>query len=231
MNSHKNGLILPKENNAVKSNTTFDANGHDYVEIAGIKWATMNVGAKSITDYGLYFAWGDTQGYTAEQVTGATKEKEFNWGNYKFTTDGGNTFTKYNSTDGKTVLDLDDDAVNAAWGGFWRMPTMEEFKALCDAVTNGTVVKQLTTKDGIYGLLLTEGDKELFFPACGNADNGSMFSVGRYGYYWSSLLVSSSVNNAYYLNFYNGYVNWQSNDDRYYGFAVRGVLDEKFSVK
>ena len=28
---------------------------HDYVEIGGIKWATMNIGATSVTDYGLYF--------------------------------------------------------------------------------------------------------------------------------------------------------------------------------
>jgi hypothetical protein len=28
----------------------------------------MNVGASSVTDTGLYFQWGDTQGYTASQV-------------------------------------------------------------------------------------------------------------------------------------------------------------------
>ena len=32
-----------------------DTNGHDYVEIGGIKWATMNIGANSVTDTGLYF--------------------------------------------------------------------------------------------------------------------------------------------------------------------------------
>ena len=42
--------------------------GHEYVEIAGLKWATMNIGATSVTDYGLYFQWGDANGYTSEQV-------------------------------------------------------------------------------------------------------------------------------------------------------------------
>jgi hypothetical protein len=37
-----------------------ESNGHDYVEIGGIKWATMNVGATKVTDVGLYFQWGDT---------------------------------------------------------------------------------------------------------------------------------------------------------------------------
>jgi len=38
--------------------------GHDYIEINGIKWATVDIGADSPTDAGLYFQWGDTQGYT-----------------------------------------------------------------------------------------------------------------------------------------------------------------------
>ena len=47
-------------------------NKHAYVNLelpSGTLWATMNVGANSETDYGLYFAWGETQGYT-----GATQE-------------------------------------------------------------------------------------------------------------------------------------------------------------
>ena len=53
--------------------------GHDYVEIGGLKWATMNVGANNITDAGLYFQWGDTQGYTAAQVGSGEGQKYFGW--------------------------------------------------------------------------------------------------------------------------------------------------------
>ena len=52
---------------------------HDYVEIGGLKWATMNVGANNITDAGLYFQWGDTQGYTAAQVGSGEGQKYFGW--------------------------------------------------------------------------------------------------------------------------------------------------------
>ena len=31
---------------------------------SGLKWANMNIGAEKETDYGLYFQWGDTIGYT-----------------------------------------------------------------------------------------------------------------------------------------------------------------------
>lgn len=70
----------------------------------------MNIGASSITDFGLMYQWGDTSGYTASEV-GTTKI--FNWDYYKY----GTPFSKYNTTDGKMSLDIEDDAARAAWGG------------------------------------------------------------------------------------------------------------------
>ena len=52
--------------------------GYEYVEIGGLKWATCNVGAEKETDWGLYFAWGETVGYKD------ANEKDFTWDNYKF---------------------------------------------------------------------------------------------------------------------------------------------------
>jgi hypothetical protein len=41
----------------------------DYaVPIGGVAWRTRNIGAEDVIDTGLYFAWGETQGYTASQV-------------------------------------------------------------------------------------------------------------------------------------------------------------------
>ncbi len=31
---------------------------------SGTKWASCNVGAEKPEDFGLYFAWGETEGYT-----------------------------------------------------------------------------------------------------------------------------------------------------------------------
>lgn len=42
---------------------------------SGLLWADRNIGASSPEDAGLYFQWGDTVGYTAEQV--ANGEKAF----------------------------------------------------------------------------------------------------------------------------------------------------------
>jgi len=198
-------------------------NGHEYIEIGGLKWATMNVGAKKVTDKGLYFQWGDTKGYTARQV--GRGEKYFSWADYKYTNDGGSTFTKYNSTDGKTVLEASDDAVTAAWGGAWRMPTTEEFVAL------GSAVNGVWTNDyqgsGVSGLVLTDktdNSKVLFFPAAGGCCNGSVFNVGRDGYYWSSSLYSSNVHDGHSIYFKSDSVDWKEYYSRCNGFAIRGVV-------
>lgn len=199
---------------------------HDYVEIAGIKWATMNIGAANETDIGLYFQWGDTQGYTADQV-GETKQ--FTWEDYKYATDTQSMpkMTKYNATDGKTVLDPEDDAVTAAWGSKWRMPTTAEFQTLGTATTSAWTSSY--EDSGVAGLVLTDKDdssKKLFFPACGDCYGGSVDYVGSIGYYWSSSLYSSEVQSAYDLSFGSGYVDWQYDGSRFFGCAVRGVLGE-----
>jgi uncharacterized protein (TIGR02145 family) len=245
----QSGLILPNVSLTVDNNTvhynpsTPPTPTHDFVEIGGIKWATMNVGANSITDTGLYFQWGDTQGYTADQVGDGEGLKYFDWEDYKYAEldpsgsngsgsgsgSGGGTYkmTKYNETDGKTVLEASDDAVTAAWGGGWRMPTKEDFAALSAAVNTEWVTNYQGS--GVNGRLMTDktdSSKVLFFPAAGYCGNGSVYYVGSIGFYWSSSVGSSNVQNAYGLYFDSSLVYWQDLSSRYYGLAVRGVLGE-----
>ena len=187
-------------------------NGHDYIEIGGLKWATMNVGANSITDTGLYFAWDDTQGYTASQVGSGSP--------------GDTGMTKYNATDSKTVLEASDDAARANWGGHWRMPTTAEYVALGNAVNTAWTADYQGS--GVAGLVLTDktdNSKVLFFPAVGYCYNGSIYYVGSHGRYWSSSVYSSYVQYAYSLYFGSSYVYWQGYFNRCLGFAVRGVVD------
>ena len=211
---------------------TFDPyNGHAYVEIGGLKWATMNIGANNVTDYGLYFQWGDTAGYGASNVGPNTEsnKKPFTFADYKFGNGTSSSkvsgITKYNSTDSKTVLDLGDDAARANWGGSWRMPTTEEFAALGTATTSAWTADYQGS--GVPGLVLTDktdSSKVLFFPAAGICGNGSVFYVGSSSTYWSSSVFSSGVQGAYSLYFDSSDVGWQNYGGRYYGFAVRGVV-------
>lgn len=109
-------------------------NAYDYVDLglpSNLKWAKCNIGANSEEEAGLYFQYGDTQGYTAEKVGNGEGLKPFDWGDYKFSIDGSSSnFSKYNASDSKTVLDPEDDAAHVNMGGNWRMPTFEEHKEL-----------------------------------------------------------------------------------------------------
>ena len=201
--------------------------GHEYVEIGGVKWATMNIGATSPTESGLYFQWGDTQGYTADQVGNGEGKKAFTfYANYKYWNDTSRVMTKYNATDGKTVLEPSDDAVTAVWGNGWRMPTNEEFMTL------GNAVNAVWTTDyqgsGINGLVCvdkTDPSKVLFFPAASYALEGTVGGIGSYGFYWSSSLGSDGVSHAYSLYLDSDGISLGTRGRRSIGCPLRGVLD------
>jgi uncharacterized protein (TIGR02145 family) len=215
------------QENEVHYNKIVDPyNGHAYVEIGGLKWATMNIGASSVTDYGKYFQWADISGYTVSQVG---TDKVFNWANYKYgngTSSPGSTgITKYNKTDGKTVLEAVDDAAQANWGGSWRMPTAAEFEALGNAVnTAWTVNYQGSGVSGVVCTDKTDSSKVLFFPAGGAGGNSRVIDIGLSGYYWSSSLYGSSVDAASQLDVSAGSVVWSEDSDRITGQLVRGVV-------
>ena len=206
-------------------------NGYDYVDMgeAG-KWATCNVGATSPEESGLYFQWGDTQGYTKDQVMNG--EKIFNLHNYKFFSEG---FTKYCNderageggfTDNLTTLKLADDAAHAYMGGAWRMPTKDEFAKLFDLCKHSWVYDyEGTGVNGIELVLPDDMSKTLFFPRTGYAYERGEISDKDYTYMWSSSLNTSDPSGQGLV-----YINTSVDSpsfrpfDRGWGFPVRGIL-------
>ena len=155
-------FILPNvshciQENHVHYNPLVDPyNSHAYVDLglpSGTKWAKMNVGASSEKDAGLYFAWGETQGYAASQVGTGEGQKAFSWNDYALKEDSGSTMSKYNASDNKTHLELTDDAAAANMGGDWHMPNraqcIELFKETKNGfVTNAGAFKQYDWNNG-----------------------------------------------------------------------------------
>ena len=192
---------------------------YEYVDLGlSVKWAKCNVGAETETDAGLYFAWGETTGYTASQVG---TDKQFSWSDYKYGNSSSN-LTKYNQSDGKTVLESADDAASQIMGGNWRMPTKAEFQELLNN-TN----KEWTQVNGVNGYKFTskkEGfqNNSIFIPAAGNCYGGSVSDVGSYGYVWSSSLFALNPGSAWSLYFKSGNCSMYDGN-RYYGRSVRGV--------
>lgn len=203
-----------------------DYGGHSYVEIGGIKWATMNVGATSVTDIGQYFAWADRSGYTASQIGRDQGEKYFSWSSYPLSNDDGTVISKYNSTDGKTVIEGYNDAAVRNWGGVWRMPTAAEYKALENATTYSSTTNYEGT--GVSGLVLTDktdSSKKLFFPACGYVDGATFNNLGGGGIYWSSSVDTDDYQKAICLGFAAGRAYMDDTHIRYNGGCVRAVAN------
>ncbi len=106
----------------------------------------MNVGATSVTDYGKYYAWGETKACGEEDTSNSTNynynspnsytKTYYYWDTYKWCNGTETSLTKYcedsefGTVDNKTVLDAEDDAATQNWGGAWRMPTYAEQQEL-----------------------------------------------------------------------------------------------------
>ena len=166
---------------------------YDYVEIGGIKWATKNLGATKIGDYGLFFQWGNTQGYTYQQLL--NNEHNLSIENHPLynSNNSDDITTKYNLTDEKTELELIDDPVHAALGGNWRIPTETEYITLFEHTKQVWVNNYNNTLSGLLLIDSNDGSKQLYFPACGsfrasNASQNNWDSGNLYVQYWTSKL-------------------------------------------
>ncbi len=209
-----------------------------------IKWATCNVGAANPQDYGDYFAWGETSGKT-----------DFSWATYKWMQSGESEYkyiTKYTVADGmtagiwydgggnfigdnKTVLEFEDDAARANWGGSWRMPTYAEIEALIATKSNttdytwtwcdGSTEKYNDTDVKGWKIVKNSNSNTLFLPAAGCWFDTNLSYAGSDGCYWSSSLHESYSGIAWLMFFYSGDANIDYDDFRYFGQSVRPVTE------
>lgn len=215
----KQSAQTPKPDQLAKQ-TSGHANGHDWIDLglpSGTKWATMNVGASSPSDYGSYFAWGET-----------SPKSSYDWENQRYRNSGDRynnvKFSKYvtdskdGSVDDKRDLDLSDDAAYVNWGARWCMPScaqQDELRENCKW--------KWTSRGGHNGYkVVGPNGNSIFLPAAGLRDDISSRHVGLRGYYWARTLFTSDFY-ADYLGFYSEviYFNW---GERYYGCSVRAVL-------
>ena len=203
----------------------------EYVDLglpSGLKWAKCNLGASKPSDYGDYYAWGET-----------APKKIYNWVTYKWMKAGQSDekyITKYTIADGqteaiwydsarkfigdnKTVLDAADDAATQQLGSPWRMPTKVDIKELKD-----NCIWTRIEQDGVSGYQV-EGPNGnvIFLPAAGARKGSGLQSAGTYGNYWSSSLDTAYSYLARYLSFDSGAHDWVSYQYRYYGYSVRPV--------
>ena len=182
----------------------------------GVKWASCNLGAPEPEEYGKYYAWADTRGYTFSEPY------DLSWANAPYCIDASNytsssSWSKYNSGDAK--LESTDDAATVNLGGSWRMPTHEEWQDLYKECT-----WTWTSQNGISGYKVSASNgKWIFLPAAGYKHGTSSGGVGSGGDYWSSQVYSGRVYLARNMFFSSGDRSPDNYSSRCYGFSVRPV--------
>lgn len=176
------------------------------------KWASANIGAEKENDYGLFFAWGDTEGYIDNTEDGHV----FDWANYKWMTEGRNSWEyikkyQYPSIDGEGAwfdfgtftgdglcsLLPEDDAATVNLGEEWQMPTAAEVDELI-RYTN----QEWTQIEGIWGCKFTSNNGNyIFLPAAGYREYDFISYVNEttgnpYGKYWTKDLNEHKTSSA-----------------------------------
>lgn len=156
-----------------QDNTTGTLNGHDWVDLglpSGTKWATCNVGATSETEYGEYYAWGET----------TTRDK--------FGVDYYDYYGSYTISSNIALSDC--DVATKRWGRPWRMPS---YKEVCELVNN-CEFKWTTVKNINGATFIGPNGNSIFIPASGGHGPGfrngwrSPSDQNEWGYYWTSTL-------------------------------------------
>ena len=173
-------------------------------------WASLNVGASSLSDIGGRYAWGETE----------TKDY-YDWDNYKWCNGTSYSMTKYctnsnyGTVDGKTILSDEDDVAKSLWGEEWRIPSVTELTELATYCTwttetlNGVTLVKATGPNG----------NVLYFPQNGQYDES--------GITWSTsvFLWSNETPGDYYatrLEIYGSSANIGKNH-KHDGLCIRPV--------
>lgn len=182
---------------------------------SGKRWAKWNIGANKETDYGNYYAWGDTLSRSAYTKASYAENVAI-----------------YDGVDGTQIGDLaaNQDAAAKIWKNGWRMPTMDEYGELERFTT-----QSWTYINGVPGLKFTSTvsgyeDKYIFFPASGYMDNSDAKLFTTFGYYWTSSYFYVNNENdrkeraqdvRFGENYNFAYPGWK----RYCGCSVRPIHD------
>ena len=174
--------------------------GHEYVDLGlSVKWATCNVGATTPSDYGDYYAWGET----------STKS----------------SYTKKNNKSySKRIADIAGkaqyDVARAKWGDKWRMPTKAEMQELIENCT-----WTWTTQGDHVGYKVTgKNGNSIFLPAAGWRDGKKLDYDGKFGCYWCSTPHEKDAKSSYNL-YFASYCHISVSSYRLNGFSLRPVTE------
>ena len=234
-----------KESTSYFTPCAFEGADVDFVIIGGRKWAKMNLGASDINGYGKLYSWGNLTGQSGDSFNPSFNQSNYgnteghNINNTDHIWDKTKHDAAYNELGGSWRIPTKDEFIaldKACEGTGENSQPMTAITA--SHIDNGKVKKgrywleaNQTVLSGIdelknitaAGMLYSDGENYLFFPAAGGSTSDSRSLGGDGGRYWSSTWYSSG--NAYALYFNSSNVYPQYYYYRYLGFSVRPVSD------
>ena len=199
---------------------------------SGLKWADRNVGAETPQDKGLYFSWGNVDGYAVNENGNVIDGYSFDRDTYATTLGGQYT---------GSTLDTEHDAATVNMGSDWHMPTSAETLELVQNtdhyyidLSGKTVAISELDGSKLRSICFVKKGEEFHYnnrsnfielPFAGRFNGSLLGNDGLNGVVWSSSVNESRVEYARGLNFSSvgGLSGGNYSSYRYYGRSVRGV--------
>jgi len=180
---------------------------------SGLKWATMNVGARTAEGNGTLYSWGETLPKDVYSY------KNYKWGTLKSHSGSGTlvlNLTRYTCDDGSyksiwysnntfigdgiTTLLPEDDAATQNWGSKWRMPTVDDCNELIENCDWHIDFDYCGTS--VWGYVATgKNGNSIFIPFNKKYSDiyGGDWSGGYFIWCWTSTICLSNSNKAVHL--------------------------------
>lgn len=190
---------------------------------SGAQWMKCNLGAKTETDYGLYFQFGSTEGKERDEAINFSTWKTCP-GNGENETANEASLTAWDKSNAssKNVLKNGVDAVFSSLNGIAKLPTKEQI----DELASNTTIYSYS--NGLKFCSKKDPSKYIFIPTAGYVDNGTLKEIGSNVVIWSSCIDPTDAKGAYTLKYVQGKV-VKNYTYRYYGVSIRGVLTSTLS--
>ena len=201
-------------NNYIKSYLSCPNDHHPHLIDLGLPsgtlWACCNVDTdhpkkQSPTNYGSYYAWGETE-----------SKATYVFSNYIHFYQSSRTYHDL----GSDIAGTQYDVAHVKWGGPWVMPSRTQ---LIELLNN--CIYEWTTENGVNGVKFTSktNGASIFLPATGYRNESDLYDAGLSGVYWSSTQGSSSMGYSYGYYFSSDNT-VESNSSLSFGYTVRPVV-------
>ena len=161
-NSISNGFDVPPMEEGNEPNREIEGFGRvaDAVDLGlSVKWASWNVGASKIADYGGLYGAGDPTGLKTST----------SYGDYYF-------------KNGESICGTEYDLAHVKWGRNWRLPTTNEIKELKESCT----WEKNIIIDNVKGSKVTgPNGNSIFIPYAGYRRGNTINQKDHHGSIWS----------------------------------------------